>query len=202
MKLDDDDFDIESYYARLHAIPSLDASAETEMKKSVAEESSFSEIDLNSPAAAEQDLADDGSSQNQGIASDLAQNLSQLPQVLPQVASHVLSSFSSILNLGRSARPDQYMEPTEVVDACPSYPPDDQSDNVVIPLFNRDEFSAGSKSASFHSDGLKSADNDMQNFKNGFNVPDGRHISQTVADKPPCSGEILRVVFNIIIFYN
>lgn len=194
VKLDDDDFDIESYYARLHAIPSLDASAESEMKKSVVEESSFSEIDLNSPAVAEADATDDGSSQNQGIASDIAQNLSQLPQVLPQVASTVLSSFSSMLNLGRSAKPDQYSEPSEIFDACPTYPlySDDQSDNIVIPMFNRDEFSNGPKhgSASSHSDVLKSTVKNVQNPPDGsFNVPDSRHISQTVTDKPPSSGK-------------
>lgn len=147
---DDDGFDIESYYARLHAIPRAFSNSAPE-NPTPAEESTFSEIDLNSSTLSHNDFSEESAAgQIQGITSDLAQNLSQLPQVLPQMANTVFSSFSSILNLGRSVmREEDYSSTPRIPQFTEAIQPTENSQETrdplpSVPLFNKEEYVAQS----------------------------------------------------------
>lgn len=199
VKHDDDDFDIDSYYARLHAIPNISLS-KFDTQKAEVEESAFSEIDLNSPVAIESDSTNDRSVRSQGLTSDLAQNFSQLPQVLPQVASTVLNSFSSILNLGRfpskpaisnevdvysqSFAPDMYTESycQDVVQA---------EEQPAIPLFNKDEFSNDRcKILGSNFENYNSALSNNEEFSSNFDPNlQNQELNKNVVEKPPSIGK-------------
>ncbi|XP_004922247.3 uncharacterized protein LOC101741044 isoform X2 [Bombyx mori] len=93
----DDEFDVSVYFARLQGTKYISAPLHIDgiprdgnAAIGTAEEN-LEEINLNEP--------DKPQDSQQSLTSDLAQNLSQLPNVLPHVASAVFSSFSSMLNL-------------------------------------------------------------------------------------------------------
>ncbi|XP_077292886.1 uncharacterized protein LOC143915940 [Arctopsyche grandis] len=208
VKHDDDDFDIDSYYARLHAIPNVSLS-KFDTQKAEVEESAFSEIDLNSPVAIESYSTDDPSTRSQSLTSDLAQNFSQLPQVLPQVASTVLNSFSSILNLGRF--PSKPAVSNEIDAYSQSFVPDIYTESYsqdgvqaeeqpAIPLFNRDEFSNDRcKIVGSHFENTNSALSNNERFSSNFDPnlqnPQSQELNKNVVEKPPSigSGNLFRM---------
>lgn len=89
---EEDDFDLDKYYSRLHTTPNLNKEEVKERIEAKTSENEFSEIDLLSSSV----VSEEG--ENSSMASDFAQNLSQLPSVLPHVANTVFNSFSSIWN--------------------------------------------------------------------------------------------------------
>lgn len=89
---EDDDFDLDKYYSRLQTTPNLKKEEVKERVEIKTSENEFSEIDLLSSSLVSEER------ENSSMASDFAQNLSQLPSVLPHVANTVFNSFSSIWN--------------------------------------------------------------------------------------------------------
>lgn len=89
---EEDDFDLDKYYSRLHTTPNLNKDEAKERVEVKTSENDFSEIDLLSSSLVSEER------ENSSMAADFAQNLSQLPSVLPHVANTVFNSFSSIWN--------------------------------------------------------------------------------------------------------
>lgn len=97
----EDDFDVNEYFARLHGTRYVSAPLHShpDSNANLTEtEENLEEINLN----------DDKTSEvQQSLTADIAQNFSQLPNVLPHVASAVFSSFSNMWSAkSREQTPD------------------------------------------------------------------------------------------------